>query len=114
MPKKRRSPSSKKKSIAPRGKRRKSKKSPSQKSRRKSAKTSASRTSGSSSISMVTKKKKKWTDMQIFRVPLDPTQAVLSCCDQPNKGNLISSVQCVTVAYTTLTCNGAQTFNQTS
>ena len=81
MPKKKRSQHPKKK-ITPRsGKRKKAKKSPSQKGRRKSAKRSVSVTSGGSSISTVTKKKKKWTDMQIFRVPLDPSQAVLSCCD---------------------------------
>ena len=28
------------------------------------------------------KKKLRWIPLQIFRVPLDPSQAVLSCCDQ--------------------------------
>ena len=85
MPKKKRSPSSKRKAFAKRGMSKKSKRAPSKKNRTKSAKRSASKTTGGSSISTVTKKKKKWTDMQIFRVPLDPSQAVLSCCDASSR-----------------------------
>ena len=95
MPKKKRSPSSKKKFSAKSGKSKKPKKSPSRKGRKKSARKSASMTSGGSSISTVRKKRKKWTDMQIFRVPLDPTQAVLSCCDNASREQVTTpSYQC--------------------
>ena len=30
-------------------------------------------------------RKKKWKDMEIFRVKLDPHQAVLSCCDSVDR-----------------------------
>lgn len=29
--------------------------------------------------------KKKWVDMEMYRVQLDETQAVLSCCSTPTK-----------------------------
>ena len=31
-------------------------------------------------------KKKKWVDMEMYRVPLDHTQAVLTCCYSPVRG----------------------------
>ena len=33
------------------------------------------------------KKKLKWVPMEICRVPLDPLQAVLSCCNQGVRGS---------------------------
>ena len=34
------------------------------------------------------KKKLKWTPMQMYRVPLSPEQAVLSCCSNLARGYL--------------------------
>jgi len=31
-------------------------------------------------------KKLPWKSMEMMRVKLNPEQAVLSCCDQPNRG----------------------------
>lgn len=31
-------------------------------------------------------KKLKWMPMEIYRVPLNPEQAVLSCCSLPGRG----------------------------
>lgn len=40
-------------------------------------------------------KKLKWVPMEINRVPLNPEQAVLSCCSQQDdRGPFISPFQC--------------------
>ena len=46
------------------------------------------------------KKKLPWVSMQMYRVPLNPEQAVLTCCDVTLRAviGLIPSAQCVSTA----------------
>jgi len=41
-----------------------------------------------------TPKKKPWKPMEMAKVPLDPQQAVLSCCEQPERGAIFNQWQC--------------------
>ncbi len=45
------------------------------------------------------KKKKPWKPMAIAKVPLDPQQAVLSCCDQSERGEVSGDYQCQAHGY---------------
>ncbi len=40
------------------------------------------------------KKKKPFVSMEIAKVPLDSQQAVLSCCEQPERGPVFNGYQC--------------------
>jgi len=41
-----------------------------------------------------TPKKKPWKPMEMAKVPLDPQQAVLTCCEQPTRGYVWGAMQC--------------------
>jgi len=60
-------------------------------------KTNGKRLKNSAPQHSVTKKKLKWVPMEICRVPLNPEQAVLTCCNSTGKAvaNVpISGLQC--------------------
>lgn len=48
-------------------------------------------TTGSNKRTACNRKKLKWVKMQIYRVPLNPEQAVLACCEAVDRGQVISS-----------------------
>jgi len=40
------------------------------------------------------KKKLPWVSMQMYRVPLNPEQAVLACCSSASRIKIVSTNQC--------------------